>query len=285
MRRRIDTAPRGAGRAAAAAVLPAMIGALLCAAPAAAQDGQAADAGVTKTSSIRGINGSWERFPSAFGGLGSETEHVPPPPDPIPDPPLKPQYLEAWREERARIAELTEQGLPPANNYSACIPDGMPAMMQAMFPMEVLETPGQVTIIQEAYNQVRRVHLGEEPLEPEDAEPRFSGHSAGRWEGDTLVVETVGVKDYVEFRGVPHSSKMRITERIRLIDENYMENVVTVTDPEYLTGPWTWKWMYKRWPDYKIQEYVCEDNRYYRDPELGYQRLRIETGEEQDAAE
>ncbi|NIQ52222.1 MAG: hypothetical protein GWN71_01675, partial [Gammaproteobacteria bacterium] len=108
------------------------------------------------------------------------------------------------RAERERIAELTEQGLPPANNYSACIPDGMPAMMQGMFPMEVLETPGQVTIIQEAYNQVRRVILGGELPPPEQAEPRFAGHSVGRWEGDTLVVETVGVKDYVEFRNVPH---------------------------------------------------------------------------------
>ncbi|MBN1240395.1 MAG: hypothetical protein JXB36_17970 [Gammaproteobacteria bacterium] len=280
MSARIRIAPRTAVRSSAAAALPVMVGALLCAAPAAAQDLEEAPAAAPQASTVKGINGSWERFPSAFSGLGSETESVPPPPDPIPDPPLKPQYLEAWREERARIEELTEQGLPPANNYSACIPDGMPAMMQAMFPMEVLETPGQVTIIQEAYNQVRRVHLGEEPPEPEDAEPRFWGHSVGRWEGDTLVVETVGIKDYVEFRGVPHSSKMRITERIRLIDENYMENVVTVTDPEYLTGPWTWKWMYKRWPGYKIQEYVCEDNRYYRDPELGYQRLRIETEEE-----
>src|SRR5690606_25885806 len=173
-------------------------------------------------------------YPNRFSVMEPDT-NPPPAAQPIPDPPLKAEYLAAWRAEQARIAELTEQGLPPANNYSACIPDGMPAMMQAMFPMEVLETPGQVTIIQEAYNQVRRVHLDGEPMEPEDAEPRFSGHSVGRWEGDTLVVETVGVKDYVQFRNAPHSSKMRITERIRLIDDEYMENRVTVTDPEYLT--------------------------------------------------
>lgn len=83
-------------------------------------------------------------------------------------------------------------------------------------------------------------------------------------------------RDYVLFRNVPHSATMRIVERIRLVGQDYMENQVTVVDPEYLTAPWTWTWMYKRWPGYKIQEYVCEDNRYYRDPELGYQRLRIE---------
>jgi hypothetical protein len=231
---------------------------------------------------VRGINGSWERYPTPAQGLGSDvaTTTAPPPPEPIPDPPLKPEYLGEWRAERERIAKLTEEGLPPANNYSACIPDGMPAMMQAMFPMEVLETPGQVTFIQEAYNQVRRVYLDDELVAPEDAEPRFAGHSAGRWEGDTLVVETVGVKDYVRFRNVPHSASMRIVERIRLLGDDYLENRVTVTDPEYLTGPWTWRWLYKRWPGYKLQEYVCEDNRYYQDPALGYQRLRIEEAAE-----
>ena len=229
-----------------------------------------------ETTSSGNLTGAWERYPSRFGGLGSESVVDAPPPEPIPDPPLKAEYLEQWRAEREEVASLTEQGLPPANNYSACVPDGMPAMMQGMFPMEVLETPGQLTIIQEAYNQVRRIYLNEEPLAPEDAEPRFAGHSVGRWEGDTLVVETVGVKDYVQFRNVPHSSSMRIVERIRLVGEDLMENRVTVTDPEYLTGPWTWTWMYRRWPGYKIQEYICEDNRYFEDPELGYQRLRVE---------
>jgi hypothetical protein len=69
---------------------------------------------------------------------------------------------------------------------------------------------------------------------------------------------------------------MRIVERIHLLDNDFLENRVTVTDPEYLTAPWSWTWLYRRWPGYKIQEYVCEDNRYYADPEQGNQRLRIE---------
>jgi len=236
----------------------------------------AAAANALAQRSIHGINGAWERYPTRFSGLGSDPEAPPAPPEAIPEPPLKPEYLADWRAEQEEIRRLTEEGLPPANNYSACIPDGMPAMMMAMFPMEVLETPGQVTVIQEAYNQVRRIWLDEEPLPPEDAEPRFAGHSVGHWDGDTLVVETVGVKDYVRFRNVPHSASMRIVERIRLIDDEFMENRVSVSDPEFLTGPWTWTWMYRRWPGYKLQEYVCEDNRYYQDPDLGYQRLRVE---------
>jgi hypothetical protein len=201
--------------------------------------------------SANGLTGSWERWPGQAAGLGSAATNAPgvnPAAGRIPDPPLKPEFLRAWREEQAEIQRLTAEGLPPANNYSACIGDGMPAMMQAMFPMEILETPGQITIIQEAYNQVRRIYFDGELPSPEDAEPRFAGHSVGRWDGETLVVETVGVKDYVLFRNVPHSSQMRIVERIRLIGDDVMENEVTVTDPEYLTGPWTWTWAYRRWP-------------------------------------
>ena len=230
------------------------------------------------TDAVRGLNGSWEAYPQRSFGLGTadEAEAPVPPPAPVPEPPLRPEYLETWQAERARNAELTRQGLPPVSSGMACLPEGMPAMMLAIFPMEVLETPGQVTIVQEAFNQVRRVYLDEAPLAPEDAEPRFSGHSVGRWEGDTLVVETVGVKDYVRFRNVPHSMNMRVTERISLVTDDIMQNQVTVEDPEFLTGPWSWTWMYRRWPGYRMQEYVCEDNRYFEDPELEYQRLRID---------
>ena len=229
-------------------------------------------------SEIRGLNGAWESWPNRAAGLGSDAT---PPPEgievaPVPEPPLKTDYLEPWREEQAEIARLTERGLPPANNYSACIADGMPTMMQGMFPMEVLETPGQITIIQEAYNQVRRIYFDAALPPPEQAEPLFHGHSVGRWEGDTLVVETVGIKQHVRFRNVPHSASMRITERIRLVGDDFMVNEITVTDPVYLTEPWTWTWAYRHFPDYRIQEYICENNLYYRDPELGYQRLRVE---------
>jgi hypothetical protein len=260
---------RKAGEARVARV--AMLGAVLAvvvSGPASAQTGARV---------VRGINGSWETYPQRAAGLGSPPRAATiPAPAPIPEPPLKPEHLEKWRADQARNAELTRKGLPPVSSGMACLPEGMPGMMQATFPMEVLETPGQVTIIQEAYSQVRRIHLDEEPPAPADAEPRFAGHSAGKWEGDTLVVRTVGVKEYARFRNTPHSMNMRITERIRLINDEFMENQVTIEDPEYLTRPWSWTWIYRRWPGYKIQEYVCEDNRYFEDPSQSYQRLRVQ---------
>jgi hypothetical protein len=152
----------------------------------------------------------------------------------------------------------------------------MPAMMMAMFPMEVLQTPRQTTIIQEAYNQVRRIYLNDTLPAVEDAEPGFWGHSVGKWEGNDFVVETIGIKDNVRFRNAPHSAAMRIHERMRVIDANHFEDDVTVEDPEFLTGPWKWKWVYQRRPNYKMYEYVCEDNREYADPKTGKARMRID---------
>jgi hypothetical protein len=226
---------------------------------------------------VHGINGSWEAYPVRGDGFGSGIPAKTPVPAaaPIPEPPLKQPYLDEWRAVQKQNQELSRKGLPPPTTGMACMPEGMPGMMGATFPMEILETPGQVTIIQEAFTQVRRVHLDAPAIAPDDAEPRFNGHSTGRWMGNTLVVETVGVKTSSRYRNVPHSAKMRITERLRLVNDEILENQVTIDDPEYLTKPWTWTWMYKRWPTYKIEEYVCEDNRYFEDPELRYQRLKV----------
>ena len=196
-----------------------------------------------------------------------------------PPPPLKPQFMAAYEAEVKRIADATQRGDPIANANAQCIPDGMPSMMLAIFPMEVLQTRGQLTIIQEAFNQVRRIYLGEDPPAVEDAEPSFYGHSGAKWDGDTLVVDTVGIKQNVRYRNAPHSIEMRIHERIRMLDANRFEDQITVTDPVYLSGPWSWTWTYQRKPGYKMYEYVCEDNREFVDPDTGAQRMRFKKPE------
>jgi hypothetical protein len=221
------------------------------------------------------LSGTWDRYPQATDTQRDPT--VVPAPEPIPPPPLKPEFQAAYAAEQKKVADANAAGKPLANNYTHCIPDGMPAMMMAMFPMEILQTPRQVTVIQEAYNQVRRIYLNDSLPAVEDAEPGFWGHSAGKWEGDEFVVETIGIKEYVRFRGAPHSANMRIHERLRRIDADHVENNISVDDPEFLTTPWQWKWIYQRRPNYKMYEYVCEDNREYADPVTGRQRLRIDT--------
>jgi hypothetical protein len=220
------------------------------------------------------FSGTWDRYPAPADA--SRGPAIVPVPNPIPPPPLKPEFKAAYDAEQQKIDAANKAGEPIANNYTHCIPDGMPAMMMAMFPMEVLQTRRQTTIIQEAYNQVRRIYLDDTLPAVEDAEPGFWGHSTGKWEGNDFVVETIGIKEQVRFRNAPHSSAMRIHERMRVIDANHFENDVTVEDPEYLTGAWTWTWKYQRRPNYKMYEYVCEDNREFADPVTGKQRMRMD---------
>jgi hypothetical protein len=228
----------------------------------------------------RDIDGSWDRPPprTVAAGLDPTILAQPIGNNGIGDPPLKPEYVTAWKKLRADNAAAFARGEPPVTNYVKCIPDGMPATMMAMFPLEVLQSKGRITIIEEAYNQVRRIYLNEKQIAIDDAEPGFWGHSVGRWEGDTLVVNTVGIKENVKFQDTPHSDRMQIDERIRLTSPTTMEDQVTVTDPVYLTGPWSWTWRYVRKPGYKLYEYVCEDNREYSDPDKGSQRLKLLPG-------
>jgi hypothetical protein len=217
------------------------------------------------------LMGTWNRYPQIDEPIDPKF----PAPKPIPAPPLKAPYLAAWQQEQQKAREADARGQPLYTGYTQCLPDGMPAMMMAMFPMEVLQTPGQVTIVQEAYAQIRRIYLNEKPLAVEDAEPGYWGHSAGHWEGDTLVVDTVGIKETVRFRNVPHSPQMRIHERIHLVLAKYMVDEVTVEDPVYLDGTWSFTYAYERLPGYKMMEYVCDSNREYKDPVTGGTRLRV----------
>ena len=218
------------------------------------------------------LTGTWDRFrtravtidPRISSPLARES-----------DPPLKPQYLAQWQARQKASHEADLRGQPIYGGYAQCLPDGMPAMMMGMFPMQVLQTPGQITIIQEAYRQVRYIYLDETQVPIADAEPGFWGHSVGHWQGDTLVVNTVGIKDEVRFHDVPHSDQMQINERIRLLTPDRFEDQITIVDPAYLTQPWTFTWAYQRRRGYKMLEYVCEDNREYRDPKTGGQRLQL----------
>jgi hypothetical protein len=107
----------------------------------------------------------------------------------------------------------------------------------------------------------------------DDIELGFYGRSVGEWRGDTLVVDTIGIKEYVRFRDVPHTRDMRITERFRLVRPDILWDEITIEDPAVLEQPWTVTFAYRRMPDYEIIEYVCEDNREYAD-EDGVTRLR-----------
>jgi hypothetical protein len=149
---------------------------------------------------------------------------------------------------------------PEDNPTANCLPPGMPGIMTQPYPMEFLMTPGKVTIVIEAYTQVRHIYTDGRPL-PEDPDPRFFGTSIGHWEGDTLVVESIGFSPSIELeRGVPHSDKMKIVERFRLSGPNTMTIETTLTDAEALTAPVVSNNTLSRHRDWTIAEYICEEN-------------------------
>jgi hypothetical protein len=211
------------------------------------------------------LTGSWERYRGPAGDAAT--------PPPESQPPLKPALLAEWQARRAADREADARGEPQASNVTHCIPDGVPSMMNGPFPFEIVQNAKQINIAQEAYSQIRRIYLDKPQLTLDDIELGFYGRSVGEWHGDTLVVDTIGIKDYVRFRDVPHTRDMRVTERFRLVTPDILWDEITIEDPAVLEKPWTVTFAYRRMPDYEIIEYVCEDNREYAD-ENGVTRLR-----------
>ena len=140
-----------------------------------------------------------------------------------------------------------------------CLPNGMPQIMRQPYPIEFIYSPGRVTIFAETYSQARRIYLNTDF--PKNPEPLFNGNSIGHWEGDTLVVDTIGFSPETEIAaGVPHNDKMHITERIHLLSPTRIMIDTTITDPGVLSAPYTYSQAYDKKPDWHIREYVCEEN-------------------------
>lgn len=185
----------------------------------------------------------------------------PPPGTPPPEKPaLKGQYLadyQTWQH------EVESKGGQVAHEGSYCTPPGMPGIMGiGQYPMEFLFTPGRVTTHHEAWMQWRNIYTDGRG-HPDDLEASFEGDSIGHWEGGTLVVDTVGIKDSVALAmGMKHSDKLRITERIHLAkgDADSLVDEMTVEDPVALAKPWVHTLTYKRSREWQLLEFECAEN-------------------------
>ena len=181
-------------------------------------------------------------------------------PEQSPNPPYKPDWMARYQ----AGLELMKKGQAPADPTAGCVPGGMPRIMNMVYPMEILQVPGQITIIAEWMSQVRRVYTdGRKPPAPDVIDPTYNGYSTGHWEGDTLVVDTVGLREdtVLDQTGVRHSAEMTIHERFREVSPGMLELMLTVNDPVAFTKPWTVKKSFKRAPPKtEIMEYVCQEN-------------------------
>jgi hypothetical protein len=145
----------------------------------------------------------------------------------------------------------------------ACLPHGIPRLMFVPLPMEIFQVPGKVLMYQEAGNQLRQIHLDRQHPKEFDT-LTYNGDSIGKWEGDTLVVDTIGFNDitWLDHAGLPHSEALHVTERVRRVNHDTLQDDFTIEDTKAYTKPWMAQQIYKLKPGWEIAEYICDNNKY-----------------------
>jgi hypothetical protein len=240
----------------------AAVAAIAALTPAAAPAGARAD-----------FSGVYYPFQAGGGGPAPRARSDQPPPPPTRSAPtsdgsqgrspnapkLTPEYLAQWDV----VAASRTSGSYEYDNIANCLPPGMPAMMGMAYGMEIMQNDQRITFFSEHQDALRRVYLdGREPSEQVLNDPTYAGYSTGRWEGDTLVVDTVALmtKSYIDGSS-PHSDQMTVHERIRFIEPGILEDRITVRDPIALTEPWETVRTYRRaaYPDDELREFACAE--------------------------
>jgi hypothetical protein len=170
-------------------------------------------------------------------------------------PRLKPRYAAQYAEWRRKF-DL--DGSQEPDTVTRCLAFGIARF--GTMPMEIIQTRGQVTMNVAVLRDIRRIYL--DGGHTVGADPSFSGDSVGRWEGDTLIVETNNVRPgQIDRNGVPYSDKLTAVERIRRVSPTRLEIEMTLTDPEAFEEPFTVRRAYVPMPPgSRFEEYVCEFN-------------------------
>jgi hypothetical protein len=166
-------------------------------------------------------------------------------------------------EKRYRVFAKRQLSNPdPAQDESPsahCLPPGLPFLMTAPYPLEIIQTPTKVFTYHEFGNFVRQIFLNR-PTHG-DPDPSWLGHSIGHYEGDTLVVDTIGFngKAWLDVSGLRGSELMHTVERLRRVGTE-LEWTVTIDDKTMFTQPWKVQAYYRLLPNFDINEYVCLEN-------------------------
>ena len=167
--------------------------------------------------------------------------------------PLRSEAAERFR--RRNENRGTES--PTAN----CLPPGIPGADLGPNPHKIVQTPGLIVVMYEGFGIHRQIYLDGRRL-PADPNPLWLGYSVGRWDGDTLQVDTVGFNDksWLDAFGHTHSEALHVVERFRRRNLGYMDVQLTVDDPKTYTKPFTIRFTDRLVPDSDIGEYFCSEN-------------------------
>ena len=147
------------------------------------------------------------------------------------------------------------------NPDAHCLPMGFLQFHNHPEPRKIIQTPDVLLIIYEANSGLRQIFTDGRSLPSKDVEPWWYGYSVGKWEGDTLVVETMGFLDggWLDVRGSPLTDAGRVVERFRRPNYGSLEIEITVDDPKAYTKPWTVKVNQRLLPDTELIEFICQD--------------------------
>jgi hypothetical protein len=147
-----------------------------------------------------------------------------------------------------------------------CFPPGLPRVWVVPAPFEIISLPGRVLIYYEFQHLVRQIHM-DRSAHPPDLIPTWMGDSIGKWDGDTLVVDSTGFNDKtrLDIAGLPHSDALHVVERIRRASKDQLQVDITVDDPKAYAKPLTASRIFDLKPGWEIGEWICEENNTYLD--------------------
>jgi hypothetical protein len=168
--------------------------------------------------------------------------------------PLKPEGAALFQERRA--------GNGKDNPEAHCLPMGFMQFHTQGAPRKFIQTPDVLVILYEASMGMRQIFTDGRSLPTDDPQPWWYGYSVGRWEGDTLVVESSGFRDdqWLDVFGTPMTDAAKVTERFRRVSYGRMQIDVTIDDPKVYTAPWTVRVNQRIMPDQELLEFVCLEN-------------------------
>ena len=199
----------------------------------------------------------WIENPRAFA---SAKDLAPPQCDGAQSKDLKPEEV-TLEPSAAAVFKQRLQSQGKDDPISRCQPTGVPAIGRVPLPYKIVQTPRLIVILYEENTVFRQILLDGRKL-PEDAEPRFMGYSIGKWDGDTLVVDTAGFNDggWLDRMGHPHSEGLHVIERFRRRDAGHLDVEVTIDDPKTYSKPITYMQRQTLVPDEDLLEYFCAEN-------------------------
>ena len=176
---------------------------------------------------------------------------------------IHPPYNAEWEAKyAATLAEHAKGRI--ADPINLCVPHGFPrALGGSHGPIQIVATPSMFQMQWEWQSEIHRVNMNRPHLSPEDLWPTFMGDSVGHWEGDTLVIDTIGSKaGQYDRTGAPHSDQTHTVERVRQIDADTLEDRITIEDPVALTRPWVVVRRFTRAKaDVRVHDDFCENER------------------------